>query len=58
MATTFPLLSRLLHWTMALLILAMLFIGVAMVSPLQITTGWWRSTGRLESCCWCWWGCA
>ena len=28
------LLSRLLHWTMALLILAMLFIGVAMVSSL------------------------
>jgi cytochrome b561 len=31
----FPLLSRLLHWTMALLILAMLFIGVAMVSSLS-----------------------
>jgi cytochrome b561 len=30
----FPLLSRLLHWTMALLILAMLFVGVAMVSSL------------------------
>lgn len=31
----FPLLSRVLHWTMALLILAMLFIGVAMVSSLS-----------------------
>jgi cytochrome b561 len=35
MATTFPLLSRLLHWTMAALILAMLFIGIAMVSSLS-----------------------
>jgi cytochrome b561 len=35
MATTFPLLSRLLHWTMAVLILTMLFIGVAMVSSLS-----------------------
>jgi cytochrome b561 len=35
MAQTFPLLSRLLHWTMAVLILAMLFIGVAMVSSLS-----------------------
>ena len=34
MGTTFPLLSRLLHWTMALLILAMLFVGAAMVSSL------------------------
>jgi cytochrome b561 len=34
MSATFPLLSRLLHWAMALLILAMLFIGVAMVSSL------------------------
>lgn len=35
MGRPFPLLSRLLHWTMALLILAMLFIGVAMVSSLS-----------------------
>jgi cytochrome b561 len=35
MVRPFPLLSRLLHWTMALLILAMLFIGVAMVSSLS-----------------------
>lgn len=35
MTTTFPLLSRLLHWTMAVLILAMLFIGIAMVSSLS-----------------------
>jgi cytochrome b561 len=35
MPWTFPLLSRLLHWTMAVLILAMLFIGVAMVSSLS-----------------------
>jgi cytochrome b561 len=34
MGATFPLLSRLLHWTMAALILAMLFIGGAMVSSL------------------------
>src|SRR6185437_5265073 len=34
MPQTFPLLSRLLHWTMAVLILAMLFVGVAMVSSL------------------------
>ena len=31
----FPLTSRILHWTMAVLILAMLFIGVAMVSSLS-----------------------
>jgi cytochrome b561 len=31
----FPLLSRILHWTMAVLILAMLFIGIAMVSSLS-----------------------
>jgi cytochrome b561 len=31
----FPLLSRFLHWLMAVLILAMLFIGVAMVSSLS-----------------------
>jgi len=35
MTRSFALLSRLLHWTMALLILAMLFIGVAMVSSLS-----------------------
>jgi len=35
MAQRFPPLSRLLHWTMAFLILAMLFIGVAMVSSLS-----------------------
>ncbi len=35
MSRPFPILSRLLHWTMALLILAMLFIGVAMVSSLS-----------------------
>jgi len=31
----FPLMSRILHWIMAVLILAMLFIGVAMVSSLS-----------------------
>lgn len=31
----FPILSRLLHWTMAALILAMLFIGVGMVASLD-----------------------
>jgi cytochrome b561 len=35
MSQHFPLLSRLLHWLMAVLILAMLFIGVAMVSSLS-----------------------
>jgi len=34
MAKVFPVLSRILHWTMAALILAMLFIGIAMVSSL------------------------
>lgn len=31
-AVRFPLLSRILHWTMAVLVLAMLFIGIGMVS--------------------------
>jgi cytochrome b561 len=35
MAKPFPLLSRILHWTMAVLILAMLFIGIALVSSLS-----------------------
>jgi cytochrome b561 len=35
MVKTFPPLSRVLHWTMAVLILAMLFIGIAMVSSLS-----------------------
>jgi len=35
MAKPFPLLSRVLHWVMAACILAMLFIGVAMVSSLS-----------------------
>jgi cytochrome b561 len=35
MAKPFPHLSRILHWTMAVLILAMLFIGIAMVSSLS-----------------------
>jgi len=35
MSSTFPILSRLLHWTMAAMVLAMLFIGVAMVSSLS-----------------------
>jgi cytochrome b561 len=35
MINHFPLLSRFLHWLMAALILAMLFIGVAMVSSLS-----------------------
>jgi cytochrome b561 len=34
MAKPFPLFSRVLHWTMALLILVMLFIGIRMVSSL------------------------
>ena len=35
MSERFPVFSRLLHWTMAVLILAMLFIGAAMVSSLS-----------------------
>jgi cytochrome b561 len=35
MTTHFTILSRVLHWLMAVLILAMLFIGVAMVSSLS-----------------------
>jgi cytochrome b561 len=35
MAQPFPLLSRILHWTMAVLILAMLFIGIAMIASLS-----------------------
>ncbi len=34
-AHSFPLLSRLLHWTMAVLVLAMLFIGIGMVSTVS-----------------------
>jgi len=34
-AARFPILSRLLHWLMAAMILAMLFIGIGMVSTLQ-----------------------
>jgi cytochrome b561 len=34
-APRFPLLSRVLHWLMALLVLAMLFIGVAMVASVS-----------------------
>jgi cytochrome b561 len=35
MGKPFPLFSRILHWTMALLILVMLFIGIRMVSSLS-----------------------
>jgi cytochrome b561 len=35
MTPHFPVLSRVLHWLMAVLILAMLFVGVAMVSSLS-----------------------
>jgi len=34
-AHRFPLLSRILHWTMAVLVLAMLFIGIGMVSTVS-----------------------
>jgi cytochrome b561 len=34
MAPRFPLFSRLLHWTMAVMVLAMLFIRIAMVGSL------------------------
>lgn len=35
----FPLLSRILHWTMAVLIIAMLFIGIGMVSSVSAYHG-------------------
>jgi cytochrome b561 len=35
MSDRFPLLSRILHWVMAVLILTMLFIGIAMVASLS-----------------------
>jgi cytochrome b561 len=35
MTKSFPIPSRVLHWTMAVLILAMLFIGIAMVASLS-----------------------
>jgi cytochrome b561 len=44
----FALQSRVLHWLMAAILVAMLFIGVAMVSSLGITTGLLRSTGHWE----------
>jgi cytochrome b561 len=34
MTSRFPIASRLLHWTMAVMVLAMLFIGIAMVASL------------------------
>src|SRR5580704_10517358 len=34
MPSRFPMASRILHWTMAALVLAMLFIGIAMVGSL------------------------
>jgi cytochrome b561 len=33
-AEQFPFISRVLHWTMAVMVLAMLFIGIAMVASL------------------------
>lgn len=41
----FPIFSRMLHWTMAVLVLAMLFIGIGMVSSLSdyhwlVSTHW------------------
>ena len=42
----FALQSRILHWLMAAMLLAMLFIGVAMGRRrLVIITGWWPSIG-------------
>ena len=35
-ATRFPLVSRILHWSMAVLVLAMLFIGIGMVSTTSV----------------------
>ena len=47
----FPLFSRILHWTMAAMVLAMLFIGIGMVSSVS-------AYHRLRSinpwACWCW----
>jgi len=45
----FPAASRLLHWLMAPMIVAMLFIGVGMAASLsRATSCWFRSTGRSE----------
>ena len=45
----FPAVSRLLHWLMAAMIVAMLFIGVGMAASLSPRYELWsRSTGRLE----------
>jgi cytochrome b561 len=46
----FPALSRLLHWVMAAMILAMLFIGFGMVASLTD----YRFISRLGLPCWPW----
>jgi len=33
----FPIISRMLHWTMAVMVLAMLFIGIGMVASLGLS---------------------
>lgn len=42
----FPAFSRILHWTMAVMVLAMLFIGIGMVASLEDYHGWSRSISR------------
>ena len=55
----FPAFSRLLHWAMAVMILAMLFIGVGMVALVSdAITCWSRSIARWASRCWFWWSSA
>jgi cytochrome b561 len=54
MATTnqpvqFALLSRILHWLMAAMLLTMLFIGVSMFPRWKTTTGFSRSIDRWVS---------
>ena len=42
----FAFLSRILHWLMAALLVAMLFIGISMVASLETIIGSLRYTGR------------
>lgn len=52
--TRFTAVARLLHWTMFAMILAMLFIGVGMVSTVSGYPRWSASIARWASRSWCW----
>ena len=47
--TQFALQSRVLHWLMAAMLLAMLFIGVGMVASLAVPYSWSPFIDRSES---------